>query len=184
MCISWVLNAWIANHVDTSKHITRLDSFVSGGTTTSNLLHTSTTQTLSVSLYCSQRTPVYLLRMGCLGLKFLAPSPSQLLIGLTLTLSAERHTHSLKNAEICHIFSLKFLRLREVRPAQGHEQVMRLFVDSLVNPTDWELKALKLHGQELLCGLARVHTHICVLDIRPWPYASFSFMVGDPFVFH
>lgn len=27
------------------KHITRLDSFVSGGTTTSNLLHTSTTQT-------------------------------------------------------------------------------------------------------------------------------------------
>lgn len=115
------------------KHITRLDSFVSGETTTSNLLHTSTTQTLGVSLHCSQRT-LFLVRMGCLGLKFLAPSPLQLVIGLTLTPSAERHTHSLKKCRnLPHLF-IKIPASEGGQAAQGHQHLMRLTVDSLINP--------------------------------------------------
>lgn len=70
-----------------SKHITRLDSFVSGGGT----MPRSSTSTLDVSFYCSQRTLVSLVRMfrpGVSGTFLLAAA------NRTDTDSVCRETHS------------------------------------------------------------------------------------------
>lgn len=97
------------------KHITRLDSFVSGGTMLSYLLsYLNHTNPLCVIILFSTDTA-----FGEDGMfRFEVSGTFPLAAGNrthTDTVCREGPTHSLKNAGICHFFSLKFLCLREVR---------------------------------------------------------------------